>query len=386
VFWEDPAENLMYKLNGASGDKTGLGITMKVMSGDNIAIYGRSFWHGSAPTNTYSTVVNDLLTALAGTSAVVGANKGITAGALIGSSTIPGDVVSYLSNAPLVSGRPKAYINWILFDEQFKIVSASSSFDPVNNSADVLKTHSQSVDISKNGYLYVYCSNESNQDVFFDNLQVIHNRGPLLEETHYYPFGLTMAGISSKAAGKMENRMNKFQGQEFNEDLGVDMYEFKYRMDDPQTGRFWQVDPLADKYVYNSTYAFSENKVTNDVELEGLESVPSGSVMSYLSQGFSSLTTAGAKLIDNFTSFFSSSKTEITTPVSSNSSIVSTSSTTTTIGTNFAGWILGSNTSSVPMFKSETKTENTAEFKIEAKVGNVTASSKVSANCKNRRK
>jgi hypothetical protein len=193
--------------------------------------------------------------------------------------------------------------------------------------------------------------------VFFDNLQVIHNRGPLLEETHYYPFGLTMAGISSKAAGKLENR-----------------------------GRFWQVDPLADKYVYNSTYAFSENKVTNDVELEGLESVPSGSVMSYLSQGFSSLTTAGAKLIDNFTSFFSSSKTEITTPVSSNSSIVSTSSTTTTIGTNFAGWILGSNTSSVPMFKSETKTENTAEFKIEAKVGNVTASSKVSANCKNRRK
>ena len=51
------------------------------------------------------------------------------------------------------------------------------------------------------------------------------------------------------------------------------MYEFKYRMDDPQTGRFWQIDPLSDKYVYNSTYAFSENKVTSHVELEGLESV-----------------------------------------------------------------------------------------------------------------
>lgn len=42
-------------------------------------------------------------------------------------------------------------------------------------------------------------------------------------------------------------------------------------MDDPQIGRFWQVVTLADKYVYSSTYAFSANKVTSHVELEGLE-------------------------------------------------------------------------------------------------------------------
>jgi hypothetical protein len=30
---------------------------------------------------------------------------------------------------------------------------------------------------------------------------------------------------------------------------------------------------LAEKYVHNSTYAFSENKVTAHVELEGLESI-----------------------------------------------------------------------------------------------------------------
>ena len=82
-----------------------------------------------------------------------------------------------------------------------------------------------------------------------------------------------MSGISSKALnfGSPDNKKKKFQGQEYNDDLGVDMYEFKYRMDDPQIGRFWQIDPLADKYVYNSTYAFSENKVTGHVELEGLE-------------------------------------------------------------------------------------------------------------------
>jgi RHS repeat-associated protein len=92
-----------------------------------------------------------------------------------------------------------------------------------------------------------------------------------------YPFGLTMAGISSKAAGGFESTQ-KFQGQEFahnefSDGSGLEMYEFKYRMHDPQTGRFWQVDPLTDKYIYNSTYAFSENKVTSHFELEGLEAV-----------------------------------------------------------------------------------------------------------------
>ena len=82
-----------------------------------------------------------------------------------------------------------------------------------------------------------------------------------------------MEGLSSKAAGKTENKKNKFQDQEFNDDLGVNYYEFKYRNHDPQIGRFIQIDPLADEYVYNSTYAFSENKVTGHIELEGLEAV-----------------------------------------------------------------------------------------------------------------
>ncbi len=43
----------------------------------------------------------------------------------------------------------------------------------------------------------------------------------------------------------------------------------------PDVGRFFNVDPLAEKFPHNSTYAFAENRVIDGRELEGLEWVSS---------------------------------------------------------------------------------------------------------------
>ena len=45
-------------------------------------------------------------------------------------------------------------------------------------------------------------------------------------------------------------------------------------MSDPAIGRFWSIDPLAEDYVYNSTYAFQESKLGMGTELEGAELNP----------------------------------------------------------------------------------------------------------------
>ena len=65
-----------------------------------------------------------------------------------------------------------------------------------------------------------------------------------------------------------------FQGQEKDDEIKGSTgtsYAYKFRMHDPRTGRFWSIDPLTKKYPWNSPFAFSENRVIDGVELEGLE-------------------------------------------------------------------------------------------------------------------
>lgn len=100
-------------------------------------------------------------------------------------------------------------------------------------------------------------------DVFWDNLQVTHSRGALLEESHYYPGGLVQSGISYKAAGKLENKKSKFNGYELNTDFDINLYESFYRSHDPQLGgRFWQIDPKPD-FEISPYAAMGNNPVLN---------------------------------------------------------------------------------------------------------------------------
>ena len=104
--------------------------------------------------------------------------------------------------------------------------------------------------------------------MYFDDFKVEHIKSPVISSQDYYPFGLTYN--SSSRENSLANQY-KFQGQEYQDELDLGWESFTWRNHMPEIGRFFNIDPLADKYVYNSPYAFSENQVTSHVELEGLE-------------------------------------------------------------------------------------------------------------------
>jgi len=62
-----------------------------------------------------------------------------------------------------------------------------------------------------------------------------------------------MAGISDKAAGGIENKY-KYNGIELDTSLGLNEYDAPLRDLDPQTGRWWQVDPLTEDQEMWSPY------------------------------------------------------------------------------------------------------------------------------------
>ncbi|MGY6557814.1 MAG: RHS repeat-associated core domain-containing protein [Nitritalea sp.] len=89
----------------------------------------------------------------------------------------------------------------------------------------------------------------------------------IVQERHYYPFGLKLSGLSYDYQGH-DNRY-LYNGKELLDDLNLNLYDFEARFYDPAIGRWNVVDPLADQREWVSPYNLVQNNPLNRIDPDG---------------------------------------------------------------------------------------------------------------------
>jgi RHS repeat-associated protein len=272
----DGSNEYACRLNGLYVGKTvGPSKILRVMAGDRVEMATRSYYtlpDGAAPGQVQPQgVLNSLLPLLTGPGpgTIMHGGEAFSTGNgnTVNQTGLLNFITSTQSSTP--STQVRAYMNYILFDAQFK--TATSGAIRVGESGEIKDLY-KDLEITKNGYLYIWLSNASTVDVDFDNLSVTHYNGILLSENTYYPFGLAMSGISATAALKQENKYKyngkELQNNEFTDGSGLDWHDYGARMYDAQIGRWMVQDPLSEKYHKVSPYHYTGNNPVyfNDID------------------------------------------------------------------------------------------------------------------------
>ena len=88
------------------------------------------------------------------------------------------------------------------------------------------------------------------------------------QRTFYYATGLPMSCSTEQS---FQNR--KYNGKEYVEDHGFDVYDYGFRGYYATIGRFTSIDPLAEQTPWQSPYVYANNNFVNNVDLWGLAAI-----------------------------------------------------------------------------------------------------------------
>lgn len=163
---------------------------------------------------------------------------------------------TYLPPGNQGNSRPAAYLNYILFDKNYKVIDMGWQLAPATTFTKQ-KLQFTTINIKEPGYLFTYLSydDDSNNWVYFDDFKVTHTKTNVLQYNEYYPFGLRTN--SSWTRDNSKNNLLYNDASELNE--LTSFYDLAFRQYDPTIGRFLQADPLAVITESFSPYQYARN-------------------------------------------------------------------------------------------------------------------------------
>jgi RHS repeat-associated protein len=118
-------------------------------------------------------------------------------------------------------------------------------------------------------YEYTIKDHLGNSRVMFSDINNdgLVDENEIIQEDHYYPFGLKHEGYGRNVT-QGEN-FYQFNGKELNQDFGLDMYDYGARWYDASVGRWFAIDPLAEKYVGFSPFNYVVGNPIMFIDLDG---------------------------------------------------------------------------------------------------------------------
>jgi RHS repeat-associated protein len=89
----------------------------------------------------------------------------------------------------------------------------------------------------------------------------------IIDENHYYPFGLKHEGYNDYVA---TNNKYKYNGKELQDEMGLGMYDYGARFYDPAIANFWQIDPLSESSRRFSPYSYALDNPVFFIDRDGM--------------------------------------------------------------------------------------------------------------------
>ena len=179
----------------------------------------------------------------------------------------------------LAGGVPKAYLRVLVYNADSTLAEHQPVLQQLTTAANGnYQQLTTRVMIPRQGYIQAFVANESEEEVYFDDISVEHRQGLIVQETEYDPYGLELAGMSR--AGMPENKYT-FNGKERQDEFGLRWHDHGWRFYDPSLGRWVVSDPDAEEGDQESwgTYQFGLDNAVRYNDLDGRVAGPGTGVL-----------------------------------------------------------------------------------------------------------